>query len=551
MKVTQGDNGTAGVVSTVAGNCTIGAPVNGQPAINTGFTSNIDGFASVKMAVWDNGNAIYYQVYNQSSARKIINGIAYSLAMSFGSEAHIAYHAVGHRLIVTRGTIRAYVPHLGGDGGEVEDVSYSIPGTSASDGCGDDGALAENSCFNARFSFVTPAGKIFFTDGGTAAYVMLRYFDDENRLQTLVGSLSYSGNGLSPSLTKGAFGGIYYKKASEPLGANHQYPEGLYFIEFRGGVFGYFSEAQNKSVNLWGNQSANTPPTTTGSAIGTGYSLGPSTNSGYGDLKAMTFDKYGRPWIRYHTHRLVTLDENRQTILRHSTLTESHWHNLLAGSDPRTTRFYTYGMYQNITLLDNKLFLLGVRYDVDDGWTDRNPKIKVFDYDDNVVHHVMGTDNSALAPEHTPEQVAEGSLQDKLLPSNCQNSSCSVQYVEDQNRLYFSEGPRLRYITRPLEPNHHTLRDVFVATTGISNFILSEDRKYIFYILSGALYCHAMNVVDESAICKNDPAQHINLGPPAGMDTISKGPNQMTWKNNSILFISTQKGEIYQYNVYH
>lgn len=71
------------------------------------------------------------------------------------------------------------------------------------------------------------------------------------------------------------------------------------------------------------------------------------------------------------------------------------------------------------------------------------------------------------------------------------------------------------------------------------------------YTRGGALYCHAILPADESAICKNNVANHINLGPPAGLKSITRGANQFTWKNNTTLYISNYAGEIYEYKLYH
>ena len=131
------------------------------------------------------------------------------------------------------------------------------------------------------------------------------------------------------------------------------------------------------------------------------------------------------------------------------------------------------------------------------------------------------------------------------------NSSCSMQYVASQDRLYWSEGAKLRYITAPDVPTQHTLIDVFTASGTIENFTVSPDNKYIFYTKAGKLHCHAIALENESLICKNNPATHINLGPPAGLSTISRGPNQFTWKNNYTLYISTYSGEIFEYITYH
>lgn len=133
----------------------------------------------------------------------------------------------------------------------------------------------------------------------------------------------------------------------------------------------------------------------------------------------------------------------------------------------------------------------------------------------------------------------------------CLNNNCALQYVASQDRLYVSENGRMRYITDPENPANHTMTTLFSVGSNIHNFILSPDNKYIFYTRSNALFCHAINLADESAICKNNPANHINLGPPPSLTQISKGGNQLTWKNSTTLFVNTYTGEIYEYKVQH
>lgn len=545
LKVTQNADGTAGAVSIVAGNCVRANPTSGQLATATGFgsTTNPDG---AQLTVWDNGNKIYYYPGNGTVVYKIINGTVYTSNIPLNTLPHMAYNPADGLIYSAYKTLKAYAPNISGNDGDTEDVSKQILGTATGPTCADDGTAAADSCMSMNGALISPAGKVFFTDGPSASLASLRYLDENGDVQTLVGAKSYSGNGKAPALTKGMFGGIYYKKSTEALPT--EYPEGLYFAEFQGGVFGYFSKALGVSVNLWGNQSGDTPPMATSASVGPGLSFGSTSYASYGDLKAMSFDSSGRPWFKYNSYKLATLDANKQLIYRSST-NSSNWTSIAPGTNPQGYSLARYGGMQNLTFSDNKLFLLGVYTLTSTDPATVKPMLRLWDYDNSTIQHIMGNELN----DRTPEQLTAGSLETKPIILSCNNSGCAIQYVPDEDRLYMAEGEKMRYIGAPMTPAQHTLVDVFDATGTISNFIVSEDRKYIFYIESGYLYCRTIDPTDtSSAICKNKnsgPAE--KLGPPDGLDTITKGPNQLTWKDNLTLYISTQKGEIYEYLVYH
>ena len=543
MKVTQKEDGTAGTVSVVAGNCVRGNPTSGNNAITTPFTTYNDPWYA-GITVWNNGANIYVKT-SSSIYRKIINGKIYSTAITTPSGGgRVVYSPLENLLYVSDGFIKVYSVNTAGANGEVEDTSKALLGTVSGVGCELDGTLATNGCFKAGQIFLTENGKMFFVDGATGSLVQLRYIDDAGKIQTLAGLKSFSGDNKDASLAKGAFSGIYYKKATEALST--VYKPGLYFLEREGGVLGYFDESTNLTKNLWGNQSGTAAALTLGSPVSPGLSIGSTGGNVSGDVSAFTFDILGRPWIRVEGSSLITIDENKQVLPRHA-VTTNLWQNAADGANPASFSMRNYGGTQNLTLLQNKLFLIGVYYNPAGGFTDPNPRIKLFDYDNSLVTHIMG----GVAPNVTPQQTTPGSLQNSALPAICQNTGCSIEYLSAQDRLYIAEDTKLRYIANPSTPASHTLIDVFDAGTTISNFTISPDRKYVIYLKSGAIYCHAFSASDNSAICNNNPANHINLGPPAGLSAITRGANQFTWKNNSTLYVSTYEGEIYEYILYH
>ena len=543
MKVTQNPDGTPGTVTRVAGNCTRGTPTSGVAAISNPFNDANDGPWQMLLTVWGNGRFIYY-TDGQGRGFKIIDGISYKSALNIGYGGMVYDPVSGLIKSANEGTIRHTVPNLSGDNGETITDIMNGQGTGAT--CADDGTAAAQVCGSMNGGVISSSGKFFFIEGLDGGLNRLRYLDDNNNIQTLLGAQSFSGAGQLPSNAKGGFAGIHYKKSTDPLSL--VYPEGLYFMERFGGVFGYFTDTT--TVKLLGNQSGTGP--SYGTPLASNQSLGALAEQHIGAQSSMFFDRNGKIWLRNHHAKISTLDENM--ILTDRTPSPGgNWNVSNEGGDPRSYSVWPYGGWGNLVVKDDgKLLLIGGDYDPSDPnptRQDTRGMIKIFDYESNVIKYVIG--NSA-GPGFTSDQPSPGSVKNAAM-DNCMNNHCSTYYDQSTDRVYFSERGRVRYITNPENPSLHTLVTVFNNPNGdIWNFTLSPNKKYIMYVLSnGRLYCHAISAADNSAICNNDPNLHTTLGPPPGLSHISKGGNQLTWRNDSILYISTYMGEIYQYILYH
>ncbi len=538
MKVTQNSDGSPGAVTRIAGNCTRGVPTSGVAAISNPFNNANDVPWAIAVAVINNGRYIYY-ADGLGGNFKIIDGVTYKSAINL-YYGPMMYSAMSNTIYTGAGGIQYYTPSLSAsDFGEV--LTKTIPNTGTSNTCASDGSPASQNCSTFDGIVLSSGGKPFFIEGGDLALARLRYVDDNDNMQTLVGSQSFTGEGQLPSVAKGGFGGIYYKKSTDPL--NLIYPEGLYFLERFGGVFGYFTPTT--TVKVVGNQSGayatyNTP-------LASNSSLGALQHQNLGALSALTFDRLGQPLMKTHYYYLTTLDATRSLRWWNSAITK-HIYLAVEGDDPRNFSLYPFGGYQNLAIKDDlKVFIIGSHTDVNAiGSYSPNPRIQIFDFENNIVKNVMGNQPYGV----TPQQLTVGSL--KNSPLACHDSQCSIHYDQTSDRLYFSEISKLRYITNPEDPSQHTLVDIFDSARGtIQNFSISPNGKYIVYMAGGYMYCHAISAADNSAICNNNPSLHTNLGPPAGLSLIAFGQNQITWKDDTTLFVSTYQGEIYQYILYH
>ena len=543
MKVTQNSDGTPGIVTRIAGNCTHGIPVSGVAAISNPYSNATDGPWDINIAVWGNGRYIYY-TDGQGNGYKIIDGVSYKANFNFNTSGGMMYDPITNRIRSAFWSIRETVPNISpADNGEV--TTDIITGGGSGTNCADDGIPAAQVCGVFYGGTMSSSGKYFFAEGSEGGLSRLRYLDDGGNIQTLIGAQSFTGIGQHPSNAKGGFGGLHYKKSTDPLSL--VFPEGLYFMERFGGVLGYFTDTT--TVKVMGNQSGSLP--TFSNPLTSNHSLGYLSHQSLGAMGAFHVDRNGKFWIRSEND-VVQLDENL-VLTRKNYLANSQWYVSNDGLDPRNFAIYPYGGWGNFAVKDDgKLFLMGGHYDPSGGdpnQQDQRGKIKVFDYENNVINYVIG---NGASPGFTPQQTTPGSVKNLSL-DNCMNNHCSIYYDQSTDRIYFTERGGIRYVSNPENPSLQTLVDVVFTNNGdVLNFTLSPNKKYIMYTGSnGRLYCHAISASDNSAICNNNPALHTNLGPPSGLNYISKGPNQFTWKNDSILYISNYQGEIYQYILYH
>lgn len=142
-------------------------------------------------------------------------------------------------------------------------------------------------------------------------------------------------------------------------------------------------------------------------------------------------------------------------------------------------------------------------------------------------------------------------ITNRILSSLCNSGDCRTRYIQSQNRLYFSEGKKIRYVQNPQNittATKATLNTLFTANKTIYNFILTEDNSAIYYIKDdGKLYCY--NLTSSRTECGGSGVEKTNLGPSAGAPGLAAGANQMTWKDSTTLFLSTYSGYIYEYHV--
>ena len=525
MKARQGVDQSVESIAVVAGNCIKGAPTTGAAA-EVPFTDTYWP-NTFSLAVWNNGQAIYYR--HGQALRKILAGQAYPTSVECAQWANV-YYARG-KLYLADGVLREITPALDGPEGEGEQPYL---GRSTEPGCLNDGVDRAHACPFVGYTVASdPQGRLLFVDGlnnnGVRDY-RIRFVDERNTLQTALGSLPFNGAGLDKQLVRAAFAGIHYKSLSAP---NQQaFPAGLYFIDSGSPLLGYMDPTSGVTAVLWGNQQLSDLVHPSGTAIGPGLGLGWVYHGG--DAQSLTFDAEGLPWLRYAAH-LARVDGQRQVEqLQGAGLPgDRSWWYAVDGDDPALFNLEHYGAQNNLALKDGGVFLLG-------NGDDSSPAVKLsyFDFAAGTVTELMGGRGSVPSADNS----TPGAARNLSFWNGCRYH-CYIAYRADEDRLYYSELSKLRYLTAPTDPARSTLATLFdTGGSHIKNFSFSPDGSQLFYLMDGSLHCHDLG--SGKAWCNDGP-----LGPPPGLEIEHNGPNQLTWIDPTQLLISSysSRGQIYRY----
>lgn len=546
MKVTQTASGTAGNISHIAGNCTSTNPTSGASATSTGL-GNGSNLVYSSLAVWNNGQAIYFNHYGLTGTYKILaNGNVYSTALpAVSTDRGLAYNPVTSKLLVVHnnGAIREFTPSLAGANGETESVDYFA----RSDGtgqCNADGVDALSACAFASLTIrVRTDGQVFYLDGlrvNFGGVSTIRYKDNSNKLNIVIGAFSFKGHLANRSAAQVYAGGLYYKNSSESN--QESFPAGLYFTDSTGQVFARVDEATDTVENIWGTQA---PGFSTLHASGT--TVGPDLVMGVSYVSngmAFTFDQDGLPWLRYN-RSLISLTASRTILTRQTAQTT--WDAVAASATVANAGLSVDAGIENFNLKGQGLFILG-------RFSGTSPFLRLFDFENNINRHIMGgVDGTVPATDST----AVGTLSSTAVSADCIRNRCPIQFFENSpdittdDILYYAEGKKLRAIIDPTVAANNFLYTVFTTPhmpvsgtySQIINFSVSPDQTKVFYLLDNYdptnpvrnLYCRQLIDTGDAWCDDNTPLELPSSLPEIPQSRIA---NQFTWKDNNTLFIS-------------
>ena len=543
VKIVQNTDGSPGTTTRIIGNCTLGNPTSGSAA-NNQPSSQSGGPLYAGIIAWNNGNTILV-LNNYGNRYKILNGVVYSSNVSTINNSGFGLYNPEDGFIYKTGGSNGVEKVAINTSGPNGDTTTSLFATnSISPGCTQDGAFKTSFCGLVITKPQIRSGVLYFTDGSgnnTGSEYAIRYFDNNNQLRTVFGGQPFEGDGKDKSLMRGKISGIYYKKSSEIN--KTAFPEGLYFVERAGLVFGHIDPTTGVVSNLWGNQARTSFIPSTGTTISKNLSMGPAYSGGNG--MPLTFDTNGLPWLRANSD-VISIDEFNKIVRRTNQSVSNNIQDAVSNVNPQNYGLYPYGGYQNFTLKGNGLF---IQPNFTSGNADPILSIRFMDFTSLATPIILGGNHlsSEYSPASTDINLA-GGVAAAPLWNSCKNmSSCFMNYHSVEDRLYFAEGMNMRYITTPSNTLTATLGTLFTSiTTSITNFSFTPDYSQMWYFKEGGLYCHKMTSL--KSWC-DDTTDYFAIRSAAGFSVTAWGPNQITFKDNQTLFLSTYGGEILQFNL--
>lgn len=544
IKIAQNVDGTAGAVTRIIGNCSYANPTSGAAAYSQPAGANPYAMLS-GLAVWDHGNVIYFAGYSSSVKYKIINGTVYSTNIGVDSVTSLYYNSSDQSLYVKANGLNKVTPNLNGADGDVAVQYLSVSGSGIS--CNEDNTDRLSFCGRLGHTFYAKNGLLYFVDGvahNSFSTYRIRYVASDGKIKTFMGTMPLFGIGKDARLARGSFAGIYYKNSLEPNQA--AFPEGLYFVESSGGVFGRINPVSRVIENFWGNQSRIPSVYANGDTVSSAKSMGAPYFGG--DLMLLNFDNTGLPWLRWDL-KLARLTESMQLDIK--TVSQAYWHNAPDnGTDVSAYGLYVHGGKNNLTLKDQTLFLMGASY-LQTGIIDPRVRIMAFDYAAGTTTKIMGgsavySQGRAVQGDVTvPGEVAQTDL---WYGCGANTANCYSVYDANTDRLYISENSKIRFIHPATNPESATLTTVYSHPTGgrIHNLTVTPNSKQVWFMVgTNVLICK--DISSGKSWCDGS-TNHFALPGAAGFNILN-APNSFTWKDDSTLFVSDYLGQIWQYNV--
>ena len=222
--------------------------------------------------------------------------------------------------------------------------------------------------------------------------------------------------------------------------------------------------------------------------------------------------------------------------------------------NPANYGMYPYGGLTNLAVKNNGAFFLPNFFN---DTFDPIIAIRYLDYTNNRSPQIIGgtyglekdSSGATLKKEPSSDIQTAGNVSVSWLYSECRNyaQNCYLLYEPISDRLYVSEKNAIRYIEKPTDLAASTLRTVLTADKDIQNFQINPSRTQIWYIKDKGLYCFPL-IEQNSTIC--DPLkEYMKQDLKSNGWAFENGPNQLTFKNDETLYISTYTGLILEFNL--
>jgi hypothetical protein len=560
--------GAIGNSEIVAGNCTIGTITNGTLAINSPIQpgTQIYGAHLAGVTAWDHADKIVIGLY--SSAYKIIAGKIYATNLPLNYPYNVAKSPTSAVLYISSSTsISECNFNIAGANGDT--CSLYINNAGAGAACRNDGTHKSASCIKTTHApLFSSTGIMYFADdmvGNSNRYYQIRYLDQAGNLQTLMGTKAFAGNGLDRSLIRGSFSGIRYKQSTESnQGA---FPEGLYFNENTGIVFGYLNPTNGLTSVLWGDQSQNIAAIN-GEVISSSKSMGLSYTGG--NAYGINFDSDGLPILRVD-HAVVRVKSDQTIEYLTSTNASNPAYSKANGTLGSGLSTYIFGTAHNITLDDDGIFIMsgpsvaGGSYYVMSYYETNNSVSGALTHKMNEARVVNIGGNSA-------DITTPGLAKNATINSICYHSTyCFSRYDSSNDILYYTQGDnKIRSFNFPKDTANSTLTTLLTVSTPtvddslgekVTNFIFLQDNNRVFFLVKNCVdsigstcykYINGFHCLYTSAVGSPKAwCDGRDLLPSSGplYGVVGTGADQFSWEDNNNLFISTYNGLILKYQL--
>lgn len=492
-KITQNPDGTAGTLSLLAGNCVEGNPVNGSNAMSSplenGLYQTIHGIYFHQPT-----GAVYFWFVSPSTLFKLINGKLYT--KSGLSPNSFSYSASQNRVYFTQdpgsgnSSVSYFVPTSSEAFDEVFTHVIKGQAISTDTACNSDNIAVTSACARPSSIFSFPDGSVGYADGpGRNAWATsrIRTIDGSNKVQTVAGTLPFSGYGLDRKLAR--FGSLWQLRYKSSLAPEQTLlPGGLYFGDGVAMTIGRVDFNDQKSYPVIGTQVS--------MGVAGGSVFGPNNSAGtmYNGWTAGTlnFSPAGLMFWANGPSQLARVGSNGLISMVNGTSTQPGYQTVADGTSLANVGLYFHGTFNTFIFDNNNNLYVGPKWYDFSGASVYRPLIGRFDLTTNKYYKVIGNGTNASSADCSIPGCATTAsiLSDYGLPTASANSGAFNSHYDSTNeRLFFAEGTKIRYIEKPYDPAQATLGTLLTAARSIYNFNYIPGNNHVYYINGSTLYC--------------------------------------------------------------
>jgi hypothetical protein len=484
FKMSQNSNGSAGTIEHVAGACSTGIPGNNIDARDSALIRQILFSAisqRISMTYAYGVHALYLEIYAPTGTyfMKIVDGKIFSTngiinhSLTYSHQHNRVYRALHSFTPTANLSIETFNTELGNSPNEQN--------------CDGENTYKSQACLM-LYSFSTlPNGDLMMIDGlgdNMAASFRIRTLGTDGNIRTIAGVKKISGHNSDASVARFvAIHNLRYKSTS--LGNSNLFPSGLYYGDGEAATIGRIDPTNNKMIIMGGRQVSQ--------ALSNGVDFGFEKSMGtfYNSQSAGFFNFTPAGLLNFYSQGSHLFRVGTDGKIYFVTGGSTNFINATAGIAATSVDVRHHGARAGITFDQSGRLYSGSRSSADNG-----AKLYVINVTNNTFHPVIGssTVNASSADDSTA-----GSAITKSISCTIDISRCYPQYDDIEDRLLFSEGNTIRFVSTPYDSSQSTLgtlsnTDVAGAAMNagrsIHAFVYEAEKDRVYYMSGGQLYCY-------------------------------------------------------------